>query len=336
NPMTPEKVALGKLLFYDPILSGEKDVSCASCHHPQFGFADGRELSLGVGAEGLGPNRQDKSGGRIPVVRRNAPSLINVAFNGLVSGEFYEAAQAPMFWDNRVRSLEQQALEPIKAHEEMRGDAFSEAVALDSVVARLQGNTEYEAGFLAAFPNEGPISEALLGKALAAYQRSLIAPNSRFDQYLRGNSTALEADEIEGMNQFVSRGCIACHGGPMLSDYRLHVLGVAEHPDLTQLDRGNGQDQFRTPTLRNIALTAPYMHNGTQATLEEVMQFYNDQESLHPEVTDGELAQEFQDLTGMSNRRRAQIIAFMESMTDEPKDLSVPQSVPSGLPVGGR
>ncbi len=335
NPQSAEKVALGKLLFYDPILSGEKDVSCASCHHPTHAYGDGLGLSLGVGAEGLGPQRRDRSNGRIARVRRNAPTLINVGWNGLTLGEYQDPALAPMFWDNRVLSLEAQALEPIRSHEEMRGDALSEAVVMDSIVARLRAISAYEVLFSEAFPGQGLITEVQLGQALAVYQRSLVAPNSRFDRYLRGETEILSTEELAGMDQFVLRGCATCHSGAMLSDFKLHRLGVADNALISASDRGNGNDQFRTPTLRNVTRTAPYMHNGTQTTLEEVMEFYNDQTSLHPHVSDGQLATEFRELQGMSNRRRDQIIAFLHTLEDEPNDTSVPTSVPSGLPVGG-
>ena len=149
---------LGRLLFWDPILSGEQDVSCATCHHPDFAYADGRALSLGAGAVGLGPNWVDTSNGRIPIVRRNSMTVLNTGFNGLDrrrrrgSGTrrtfdgtvaSVEQAAAPMFWDNRVRSLEAQALEPLKATEEMRGTAYTEAAAVDRVVARLRAIPAY-------------------------------------------------------------------------------------------------------------------------------------------------------------------------------------------------
>ena len=277
NPSSPEKLSLGKLLFYDPILSGEKDVACATCHHPRHAFADDRELSLGVGGRGLGPTRQDQSGGSIPPAKRNSPSLINVAYNGLVQGGFLDQAESPMFWDHRAMSLETQAIGPLLSFEEMRGNAYAEADALDSIVARLQNNPEYVALFQKAFPGESSLEATQIAQALAVYQRSLVAPNSRFDRYLRGETSALTPDEITGLDQFIARGCAECHSGPMLSDYELHRLGVADHPGLRDSDRGNGQDQFKTPTLRNVTRTAPYMHNGTQATLEDVIQFYNDQ-----------------------------------------------------------
>lgn len=236
-----------------------------------------------------------------------------------------------MSWDHRLRSLEAQAMGPLLAAEEMRGRTFAAADALDSLVARLRAIEAYVQLFARAFPDAGPIDSVQLGQALAVYQRSLIAPETRYDRYLRGETSALTAEEITGLDQFVQRGCAACHSGPMLSDFQLHRLGVADHGALDASDRSNGQDQFRTPTLRNVTRTAPYMHNGTQATLEEVMQFYNDQQSLHPSVADNQLAQEFLDLQGMSDRRVAQIIAFLRTLEGDPADVSRPARVPSGL-----
>ena len=130
---------LGRFLFWDPLLSGDRDVACATCHHPDFAYADGRDLSLGAGAIGLGPARVDASDGRIPTVKRNSQTILNTAFNGLSDrrrrrrfGDTVASADpaaAPMFWDNRIRSLEAQALEPIKALEEMRGTVYAEADA---------------------------------------------------------------------------------------------------------------------------------------------------------------------------------------------------------------
>ena len=183
---------LGRLLFWDPILSGERDVSCATCHHPDFAYADGRELSLGAGAVGLGPERADVSDGRIPVVKRNSPTVLNTGFNGLdrrrrrrgsdarrtFDGTVasVDQASAPMFWDNRVRSLEAQALEPLKAMEEMRGTAYSEDVAVDRVVVRLQAIPEYVSLFEDVF-GPGPIQADQLARAIAAFERSLVAMN---------------------------------------------------------------------------------------------------------------------------------------------------------------
>ena len=203
---------LGRLLFWDPILSGGKDVACATCHHPDFAYADGRDLSLGPGSVGLGPARTDLTGGRIPVVKRNSPTVLNTVFNGLDrrrrrrgsdgTSVSVDQSRAPMFWDNRMRSLEAQALEPIKAFEEMRGSAYAEDVAVDSAVARLQAIPEYVALFQEAFGPETSISADQLAGALAAFQRSLVAMNSPFDRFRAGDSTALTGEQERGFREF--------------------------------------------------------------------------------------------------------------------------------------
>src|SRR5262245_59566087 len=165
--INPAAVQLGRLLFWDPILSGNNDTACATCHHPDFAYADGRALSRGTGSVGLGPKRVDLSKGQIPVVKRNSPTILNVVFNGLDdddddgdrrgrrrfdgTSQTVSQARAPMFWDSRVRSLETQALEPIKALEEMRGHVYPEADAVDTVVARIRKIPEYTALFQEAF-----------------------------------------------------------------------------------------------------------------------------------------------------------------------------------------
>ena len=140
--MTPERVALGRLLFWDPILSGQKDVACATCHHPSLGYSDGLDLSIGANGVGLGRERAFFPERPARMVKRNSQTVLNVAFNGLTSGGDTSATAAPMFWDLRVRTLEAQALEPIKALDEMRGGTYPEDRALSTVVARLNGNRE--------------------------------------------------------------------------------------------------------------------------------------------------------------------------------------------------
>jgi cytochrome c peroxidase len=199
NPTTPEKIELGRALFYDPILSGPKDVACASCHHPEYGYAEGLDVSIGVGGQGLGETRTFGSTSHIPFVKRNAHSILNTAFNGITAQGKYDPERAPMFWDLRVESLERQALEPIKALEEMRGYAYPAHLALDSVVNRLRAIPEYQQWFSKVFGGEQAIDSINLGKALAAFERSLVANNSRFDQYMRGDQTALSSSELEGI-----------------------------------------------------------------------------------------------------------------------------------------
>ena len=350
---------LGRLLFWDPILSGHRDVACATCHHPDLAYADGRELSLGVGATGLGPGRADRSDGSIPVVRRNAPTILNVLFNGaddrrggrgrrraVFDGTPASVNQtaAPMFWDSRVRSLEAQALEPIKSLEEMRGTAYAEDAAVDQVVARLRGVPAYVALFERAFGAGTIVDAAHLGRAIAAFERTLVAMNSPFDRFRAGDRRALSAQQQRGLDAFEDAGCDKCHDGPMFSDYDLHAEGVAEHPLLEEADSGGGRFRFRTPTLRNVALTAPYMHNGTLATLEDVLRFYDEGRSRNPNVADGRNARrglarldnDFRRVDDLTDQEQADIVAFLRTLTDPAFDRRVPERVPSGLPPGGR
>ena len=345
---------LGRLLFWDPLLSGGRDVACATCHHPDFAYADGRDLSLGAGAVGLGPARVDMSGGRIPVVKRNSPTILNTAFNGLDDRRrrrgsdrptaSVDPARATMFWDSRVRSLETQALEPLKALEEMRGTTYAEADAVDVVVERLRAVPEYVTRFEGAFGAGTSIDATRLAQAIAAFERTLVAMDSPFDRYRAGDSNALTAQQRRGFDTFDDVGCDRCHEGPMFSDFDLETEGVAEHPLLSTPDVGDGRFRFRTPSLRNVALTAPYMHNGMLDTLEDVLTFYDNGRSENPNVLNrrGEnrngmarLSGSFRRVDNMSEREMQDIIAFLQSLTDTNFDRTIPASVPSGLPVGG-
>ncbi len=338
NPTTLERAALGKLLFWDPILAGEKDVACATCHHPDHGYADGLALALGVGAKGLGPNRRNHSGGRIPPVHRNTPTIINAAFAGATedNGGVADATTAPLLWDGRLESLEVQALAPIADRTEMRGDAYTQEAALDSVVARLEAIPEYVALFAGAFPDKTPaISAEHVGQAIAAFERTLVATDSRFDRYVAGDQGALTQVEKRGLLMFVQVGCYRCHSGPMMSDYLPHTLGVAEHPDVSGPDAGNGAFAFRTPTLRNLSATAPYMHNGTLDSLEDVVRFYEQATSHTPHVEDSQLDPAFNTIGTLPDDAVNALVAFLRTMDDNRFDRTIPDRVPSGLPVGG-
>ena len=362
-------VHLGRLLFWDPILSGSKDTACATCHHPDFAYADGRDLSRGTGSVGMGPKRVDLSKGRIPVVKRNSPTILNVAFNGVDDDDddddgrrgrrrfdglpqTFNSARAPMFWDSRVRSLETQALEPIKALEEMRGHAYSEAEAVNTVVARIRSIPEYTALFQQAFGPDTTADGPRIGDAIAAFERSLVAMNSPFDRFRAGDFDALTAQQRRGMETFDEVGCDRCHDGPMFSDFDHHAEGVAEHPLLAQPDAGAGRFRFRTPSLRNVALTAPYMHNGILVTLQDVLRFYDNGRSENPNVSnerDGDrgrdrgrngdgiarVSGQFRRVDDMSGSEMADVIAFLNALTDTNFDRTIPARVPSGLPPGG-
>jgi cytochrome c peroxidase len=357
DPATRE---LGRLLFWDPILSGSKDTACATCHHPDFAYADGRDLSRGTGSVGLGPGRSDVSKGQIPVAKRNSPTILNVAFNGLDDNrrrrrgfegslDSVDQTRAPMFWDSRMRSLEAQALEPIKALEEMRGHAYPEAAAVDTVVARLRQVPEYVALFKDAFGADAAVDAPRLGAAIAAFERSLVAMNSPFDRFRAGDFDALTAQQRRGLETFEEVGCDRCHDGVMFSDFDHHAEGVRDHPLLAQPDAGAGRFRFRTPSLRNVALTAPYMHNGMLPTLRDVLRFYDNGRSENPNVSNdrdrrrdddndnntARVSGQFRRVDSMSDGEIEDIIAFLNALTDADFDRTVPARVPSGLPPGG-
>ncbi|NQY08822.1 MAG: c-type cytochrome [Flavobacteriales bacterium] len=337
NQVSDEKIALGKMLFWDPILSGEKDVACASCHHPDFGYTDGSGLSFGVGAAGLGPERIDGSGGRIGRVGRNSPTIINTAYNGLRRyQDLIEPETAPMFWDSRMESLEHQALGPPTSFNEMAGDAYSGSDALDSVVARIKLITEYVTLFEEAFPFDPIVSKENIGKAIATFERTIVSSNSRFDQYVEGNLEVLSDNEKEGLILFFDgTNCAHCHKGPMFSDYKLTVHGAKDNPDGNYPDMGaDNLYKFRTPTLRNIELTAPYTHGGMYKTLKEALQFYNRGVSENPNVAESHLDVHVVPLN-LTDAQIDDLISFLGTLTDESYDKEIPSSVPSGLNPGG-
>jgi cytochrome c peroxidase len=335
---TQETVELGRLLFWDPILSGPKDVACATCHHPDFGYAERLDLSIGIDGVGLGAERRFATGDRHLFVKRNSQTILNVAFNGMAGDGSHDPVRAPMFWDLRTASLEAQALEPLKTFEEMRGWAYSENAALGSVVSRLDAIAEYRARFSDVFEGASPVSAENLGRALAAFQRSLVTADTPFDRFQRGDQSAMTPLQVRGMRRFVRIGCSNCHTGPMFSDYRPHTLGVPDNPKLTSSDAGiDERYAFRTPTLRNLRHTAPYMHNGMLATLEDVIAFYDDvsnERSRNPKVRGADLESL---VSGLNVGEDAPaLVAFLDALSDEAFDRTVPAEVPSGLPVGGR
>lgn len=246
NPLTDAKVRLGRRLFFDPLLSENRTVACATCHDPAQGFTTRDPVAIGVhGRRG----------------RRNSPSLLNRAY------------ATALFWDGRETVLETQALRPIEDQLEM-GTTVAE------VVKRLDADAGYKAQFAATFP-EG-VSAANLGKALASFQRTLLLGESKVDRFRVGETAALNASELHGLWLFESRGkCWKCHAGRNFTDEGFHNTGVGwgkEPLDLGRYavtKREEDRGKFKTPTLRGVVLTAPYMHDGSLATLEEVVAFYN-------------------------------------------------------------
>ena len=239
------KVELGTQLYFDGRLSKNNAISCAFCHIPGTGFADPRQFSIGIGG--------GKGG-------RQAPSVLNTGFNPL------------QFWDGRAGSLEEQAIGPIHNPIEM-GETH------EHVVAKLQAIKGYRKQFRAAFGTD--VSLQGIADAIAAYERTLISTNSAFDKYRLGDKRAMSRSAIRGMSVFKGKGrCILCHNGPNFTDNKFHNLGVPQvgpmKEDLgryyvTRQERDRGA--FKTPTLRGIAETAPYMHDGVFKTLEEVIDF---------------------------------------------------------------
>ena len=304
---TPQQIDLGRYLFFDPLLSRDGTISCATCHKPDKGFADGLDRSVGILGEKVG---------------RGAPSLWNSAFLNV------------LFWDGRATSLEEQMQGPLFAEDEMGNSP-------EQLLKSLNENSTYQSMFKEAFPEgdeEIQLDEIYL--AIAAFESSLISLNSRYDQYAHGYHGALSENEIEGMNifrSFVAR-CAECHTPPLFTNQQLAVLGTPE-PDGRALDPGaqtpyndpSLRGAFKVPSLRNVALTAPYMHSGKFKTLRETVEFYTkgrghavpDGENLYlhwhiwePELTDDELDR---------------LVDFLHTLTDESFMPKRPDRLPSSL-----
>jgi cytochrome c peroxidase len=321
NPTTPEKVELGRLLFFDPILSDDNTLSCAHCHHPHLGFSDGLPRSRGRGGAGAG---RERTGGI--ELTRGAPSLWNTVYNHR------------QFWDGRAAHLEEQARMVITTPEEVNADPAE-------LVRELKAIPEYRALFDKAFG--GKDGESITFKnvtyAIAAFQRTLVSFNSRFDRYAAGDGSALSPQEKRGLKLFLSpkTRCNECHGIPTFANRDFKVIGVPNPKDgpadvaKPEAERGRGggpNGAFKIPTLRNIALTAPYMHNGVFETLEEVLDFYAGGGGrglgLDVPLQDDKIRK-----FNLTPQEKADLIAFLLALTDESAAPEIPARVPSGLPV---
>jgi cytochrome c peroxidase len=281
NPMTPERIALGAKLFADPRLSGGGRKSCAACHRPERAFTDGRRRAEGAAGRPL---------------RRNAPALWNLAWS------------KHLFWDGRAPSLEAQARGPIEAPDEMGGD-------WPTIVSRLEADASMATEFRASFPEEPAISQATITKALAAYVRSLVSPPTRFDDWIAGDAQALGAAELRGFQLFTGKaGCVLCHNGWRFTDDRFHDIGLrSEDPGRGAVPGGTpGLRAFKTPSLREIARTAPYMHDGSLPTLEAVVAHYAGgfvaRPALAPSMNRG---------LRLSRQERADLVAFLRTLSSQ-------------------
>lgn len=295
NLQTPQKIALGRMLFFDPRLSGDGTLSCASCHQPELGFSNGQAVATGIG-------------GRRGV--RNSPSLFNVAY------------RAQLFWDGRAGSLEEQALEPIQNPIEMGAD-------LGRVVQTLSTVPGYVDAFRAVF-GTGPSADGI-AQALAAFERTLVSNRSPWDRFMDGDDAALSAAAQRGVRVFDEKAkCVTCHHGPNFTDNQFHALGLPVRPGAPN-DQGRyevtrdeaDREAFRTPSLRNVAQTGPYMHNGLFATLEDTLQFYIKAEGRpahrHPLITPLDL---------LTEQDTADLLAFLRSLNGEPLHVTPPTLPP--------
>ncbi len=281
------EIQLGRRLFLDPILSRDGSLSCASCHRPELAFSDGHAIAVGRAGEKL---------------KRNTPSLYNVGY------------RKHLFWDQREHSLEDQVLVPLLSEHEMNA-------APETLIAKLESDAEYRLLFQRAFPEQrGRISLQKLTRALAAFERSLISNHSRYDKYASGERDALTESEVNGLRLFRSlkTRCFECHPPPTFEIPVAAAIGIPSADEGVGAASGNAalNGFFAVPSLRNVALTAPYMHDGSLKSLEDVVRFYAEgggrRHDVSPEriddkirpfdITDGEIGD---------------LAAFMRTLTDE-------------------
>lgn len=318
NPMTKGKVELGKLLYFDPRLSLDGTVSCATCHNPEKGWTDNLPTSIGI---------EGQVGGR------NAPTVLNTIYG------------RTMFWDGRAPSLEAQSQGPPQNPIEMGGQTYKQ------IVDRFRGIPEYQERFAKVFGTEVTLDG--MAKAIAAFERAAaLSGNSRYDKYNEGDLEALTESEKRGLVLFgldlrpddefeanvekKKANCTACHAGANFTDENFHNLGVgwdeatktfkdlgrwAEVPIGAKMDKDLGA--FKTPTLRDISKTAPYMHDGSEATLEEVMAYYNKGGNPNPYLS-GDMKP-----LNLTEQEIADVVAFMKALDGEPRPVEVPK-----LPAG--
>jgi len=287
NPYTPVKAALGKLLFFDPRLSQAQNMNCATCHNPSFGW----EMPLPQAVGSLGTK-----------LRRHAPTVLNMAW-----GDRY-------FWDGRAGSLEEQAGGPIAAPEEMN-------LPIKEAVARIRGISGYQYWFQQAFPGQGVTKDTLL-KAIATYERTIVSPEAPFDRWVEGDDAAISEQAKQGFELFNGKAqCSHCHSGWNFTDSDFHDIGLPNASDRGRIEiTGDQNDQygFKTPSLRNINQRAPYMHDGSLATMEAVITHYAGGGVNRPS-----LSSEMKPFSLTPNEMAA-LIAFLDSLSGPNMVVSLP------------
>jgi cytochrome c peroxidase len=291
NQLTPQRVELGRALFFDPRLSAKGVMSCASCHNPSLGWTDGRPTAVGHDMKVLG---------------RATPTIVNAAFNAL------------QMWDGRKASLEDQALGPFESTDEQN-------LPLEELEARVLAIPGYVAMFEHAYPGE-PISRVTIAKAIASFERTILSQDAPFDRWRAGDEHAVSASVKRGFDLFVGKaGCALCHQGFNFTDNGFHNIGLTEPPGVDDMGRFAHKKvavlkgAFKTPTLRDVAITAPYMHNGAYTTLEEVVAHYDrggdDRRNLDANMRP----------LGLTADEQRDLVEFMRSLTSAPRLVTVPQ-----------
>lgn len=244
EPPSADEIKLGKILFFDPRLSLNEKQSCATCHNPELGFGDGMAKGVGTMGEELG---------------RNTPHIYNLAWSSI------------FFWDGRAQTLEEQALGPISAPGEMN-------MPLPQLITRLKKVPAYQKLFKAVYGKSG-INKANIASAISAFERDIVTMNSSFDRYIQGDKNAMDPSAIRGLTLFKGKArCNKCHDGVNFTDDSFHNVGI-EGDDVGRLhisSTAGMKGAFKTPGLRNVWLTSPYMHDGSKPSLEAVIRFYNE------------------------------------------------------------
>ena len=291
NKWSKEKEELGKMLYFDPRLSGSNWISCATCHNPGLGWGDGLPRTIGDGQKELG---------------RHAPTVIN-------SGYF-----KIQMWDGRKKSLEDQAKGPIEAAGEMNQN-------FDELIGELKAIPGYVKRFASVF-GANSLTIDNIAKAIATFERSVVSKNAPYDKYWAGDKSAMSASAVNGMKLFFGKAkCAICHNGPVFTDSGFYNIGVkASGPLKVDLGRYNqskadfDNGAFKTPGLRSISQSAPYMHNGTEATLEDVVEFYDRggdvKENLSPFITP----------LGLTGQEKKDLVEFLVALDGEPKEVVFP------------